>query len=176
MLNRNECYSIGKIIKTSGFEGDLMFFFTEKSVIESLEKLTVFFVEMEGFLLPVFPEFFSLTGDDKALVKLQWVDSDEQAKTYVNKALFLDKKQILDKHIPEPSLSNLLGYKVFDHQVGNLGKIKKIISHTVQPLFVVDFKNHEMLIPAIEPIFEKVDHESRIVFISAPEGLIDIYI
>ena len=34
----------------------------------------------------------------------------------------------------------------------------------------------EILVPAIDEIFEKIDRENKTIYINAPDGLIDIYL
>ena len=34
----------------------------------------------------------------------------------------------------------------------------------------------EILIPVIDPVIKKVDREAKTIFISAPNGLIDLYL
>jgi 16S rRNA processing protein RimM len=40
----------------------------------------------------------------------------------------------------------------------------------------IDHEGTEILIPAIDEIFKKVDRENKAIYIEAPEGLIDVYL
>jgi ribosomal 30S subunit maturation factor RimM len=40
----------------------------------------------------------------------------------------------------------------------------------------IDYNGIEILIPAVDEIFETVDRANKVIAISAPEGLIDIYL
>jgi 16S rRNA processing protein RimM len=47
---------------------------------------------------------------------------------------------------------------------------------TAQALFVINNNGKQVLIPIHDEIIKKVDRENKIIFIKAPEGLIDLYL
>ena len=64
---------------------------------------------------------------------------------------------------------------IIDKIKGNIGICKDFIDISNQPIMQVDCDGKEILIPAVDDIFEEVDREKRILRVNAPEGLIDIY-
>ena len=45
---------------------------------------------------------------------------------------------------------------------------------TIKTLFVVEGKNNEILIPAIEDFIESIDHENKEIVFDLPQGLISL--
>ena len=68
------------------------------------------------------------------------------------------------------------GFKVIDQEKGEIGEIDTVIDLTSNPLLRIEFNEKEILIPIFEGLVLKVDRENKILYISAPEGLIDLYI
>ena len=70
----------------------------------------------------------------------------------------------------------VIGFQVIDKEKGDIGICKDFIDVSNQPIMQVDKDGKEILIPAVDDIFEEVDREQRILRVAAPEGLIDIYL
>jgi 16S rRNA processing protein RimM len=70
----------------------------------------------------------------------------------------------------------VIGFEVIDKEKGNIGKCVGFMEVSHQPIMQIDFYGTEILIPAVDEIFETVDRENRTITINAPEGLIDIYL
>jgi 16S rRNA processing protein RimM len=70
----------------------------------------------------------------------------------------------------------VIGYSVQDAIHGDVGKITGVIDTTAQALLEVDFDSKEILIPITDAIITEVDRENKIVKVTTPEGLIDIYL
>ena len=53
--------------------------------------------------------------------------------------------------------------------------LKSIIEYPAQPLFQIMNGGTEILVPVIDQVIKKVDRENGTIYISAPNGLIDLY-
>ena len=51
-----------------------------------------------------------------------------------------------------------------------------MIEYPAQPLFQIVKNGVEVLVPVIDEVIQKVDREQKILYISAPKGLIDLYL
>ena len=58
---------------------------------------------------------------------------------------------------------------------GDIGTIASVIDYPAQPLFQIMNNGVEILVPVIDQVIKKVDRESKTIFITAPTGLIDLY-
>ncbi|MEZ4874305.1 MAG: hypothetical protein R2793_02325 [Flavobacteriaceae bacterium] len=57
-----------------------------------------------------------------------------------------------------------------------MGVITGVNDSTAQPLFEIDHNGKQVLIPINDEIIQKVDRTSKAIFLSAPEGLIELYL
>ena len=62
-----------------------------------------------------------------------------------------------------------------DINVGDLGPIVNIYEMPQHPILAIEYKNNEVLIPAVPDFIVKIDREKRIIEMELPEGLLEIY-
>ena len=68
------------------------------------------------------------------------------------------------------------GFKVVDSVYGDIGVLQEVIEYPAQPLFQVMKNGTEILIPVIDEVIDRVDRELKTLYITAPNGLIDLYL
>ena len=69
-----------------------------------------------------------------------------------------------------------MGYRVIDEQHGDMGVPQQVIDYPAQPLFQVFQNDTEILVPVIDEVIKRVDRENKVLYIAAPNGLIDLYL
>ena len=67
-------------------------------------------------------------------------------------------------------------FRVVDSQYGDIGILEQVIEYPAQPLFQVMKNGTEVLIPVIDQVIDRVDREAKTLFITAPNGLIELYL
>ena len=174
-MNRDDFYYLGKIVKTSGYKGNLVFFF-DVDDISYYKDLEAVFVEINDELIPFAINGLQIKDNKTAFVKMEDIDDEEQAVAMTGNELYLPLSYL-------PTLSGnkfyyheVTGFEVVDAKYGNIGKIENFIEHTAQALFVIKNNDKEILIPVSDDFIKKIDRVGRIIEIEAPEGLIDIYL
>ena len=70
----------------------------------------------------------------------------------------------------------VVGFRVVDSQHGDIGTIEQVIEYPAQPLFQVMKNGTEILIPVIDEVIDNVDRTNKTIYITAPNGLIDLYL
>ncbi|MGB5482487.1 MAG: PRC-barrel domain-containing protein, partial [Eudoraea sp.] len=70
----------------------------------------------------------------------------------------------------------IMGFDVIDSQHGNIGVIKGVNDSVSQALFEVEKDDKQLLIPVADNIIDKVDRESKTLYVTTPEGLVDLYL
>ena len=161
MIREEEVFKIGQFAKPHGIKGELSLV-TNSDVLEDAEDPYIV-CEMDGILVPFFVEDFRYKTDTVVLVKLEDVNSEEDARMFVGKEVFYP-------------LDSFIGYTVTDVQKGYLGEITDVDETTINVLLRVDHKGEELLIPAVEELITEADHEARSLTVSLPEGLIELII
>ena len=70
---------------------------------------------------------------------------------------------------------SLLGYEVITDEDENLGPIEEVIEQPHQVLLRVTLEGNEALIPLHAETLDKIDRVAQKVYVTLPDGLLDIY-
>ncbi len=174
-MNKDNFYSLGKITKTSGYKGSLMFFFDVDDISQYADLNSVF-IEIENNLVPFFIEELKIKSPQKAFVKLDGIDTIQKAENLVNSTLFLPLDMLPQLEGDDFYFHEVIDFDVIDEKHGNIGKLREIQDLKTQTLFVIMNGETEILIPLHKQFVKKLDKENKLLYIVAPEGLIDIYL
>lgn len=168
MIRREDTIEIGRTGKAHGLDGELTLNYDPNLYEPDDEGCLI--IETEGIYVPFFIEQFRVRTDGKALVKLEGIDSEAQARELVNCEVFRlrtedDEEEGLIGDYEE-------GYTLVDAETGKtIGEVDHIDDFTANLLFVL---TDGALIPASEELIKNVDTEHRLISITLPEGLLDL--
>jgi len=169
----NYC-SIGKLVATFGFNGELVLkhHLGKKTSLKGLQ--TIFIEEKKESFLPWFIESTKIKNEKEVFVKLEGVASREAATKLTQKEVWFTDADI-KKFSAKSSPINLLGYTIVNNKQP-VGEILEIIEQPHQLLCRVEIKGKEALIPLHENFLQGINHAKRHVNVELPEGLIEIYL
>jgi len=170
----NDYFYLGIITKTFGYKGQVVVYL-DTDEPEKYKALEAVFVKEEEDMLPYMIEEFIYKGANQAILKFTDVDGDT-AKNMVKSELYLPLSFLPPLTENKFYFHEVIGFEVIDKEKGNIGKCVDFMEISRQPIMQIDFQGKEILIPAVDDIFETVDRENKMITISAPEGLIDIYL
>ena len=167
-------FKIGKLVATYGLKGDIILQHSlgKKTSLKGLE--TLFIEEKKESFIPYFIESAKIKSDTETYVKFEGISSKEGAHKLVQKEIWLlenDFKKFADKSAP----ISLLGFTMINEEEEDLGEILEIIEQPHQVLCKILLNNKEALIPIHEEFLDKIDKKSRKVFVTLPDGLLEIY-
>ena len=169
----NDCFQLGKITKPFGYKGEVVFYLDVDEPMDYAELDSVF-VEQNGKLLPYFIESINIKGN-KAVVRFEDLTAEESTKL-IGKNLYLPLSVLPKLTGKKFYFHEIINFAVVDAQKGDIGNIASVIDYPAQPLFQIMKGETEILIPIRDQIIDKVDRDNKTIYISAPEGLIDIYL
>ena len=172
-MNVSECYCLGRITKPWGVKGQLVLFL-DVDTPEDYLGLDSAFVEVKGQLVPHFFRIDQLNGN-KAVATFEEL-TPEQAQALVGHELYLPLDLLPKLEGNKFYFHEVIGFRVVDDEKGDIGEIKSVIDYPAQPLFQIMKGETEILIPVIDEVIRKVDREEKSIFITAPTGLIDLYL
>ena len=183
-MTQDECYQLGKITKPFGIKGQVVMFLDVDSPEDYLD-LDSAFVEIKGNLIPYFFHIDQLNGN-KAVVTFEEISQDE-ALALVGHDLYLPLDLLPKLTGNQFYFHEVVGFRVVDETHGDIGTIQSVIDYPAQPLFQIIYhpdenanptkkQEIEILIPVIDPVIRKVDRDSKTLFITAPNGLIELYL
>lgn len=179
MIEEKDILPVGKFFRTHALKGELNAV-TDGYDPEMLEEGYPLIVDMDGILVPFYAESVRTKGSQGCLVKLDGVDSKERAQEFVNKEIFMLRKDIaewLDVDVDEVATdSDLIGYSVYDSRAGYIGKVDSIDSSTSNLLLLVipEDADEPIYIPFVEEFVDEIDPEKEDIRLNLPDGIIDI--
>lgn len=172
-MTKDECYRLGRITKPFGYKGQMVLFL-DVDCPDDYAGLDSAFVETKNGLVPHFFKIDNINGN-KAVATFEEL-TPEQAATLAGHDLYLPLDLLPKLTGNQFYFHEVKGFHVVDDEHGDIGTIHSIIEYPAQPLFQIMKNDTEILIPVIDQVIKKVDRESKTIFISAPNGLIDLYL
>jgi len=169
-----DCFQLGYIVKPHGIHGAFTISLDTDNP-EYYEEMESVYVEYQQKLVPFFIESIKLSGS-KATLKFQDLDGIELAAQYKGCALYLPLDMLPRLEENQFYYHEIIGYRVIDQAVGEIGKVKNIYEANGNDLFVIDYKNKEILVPVKDEFIHKLDKKDTTIFLNLPDGLLDIYL
>lgn len=134
------------------------------------------FLDLQGELIPFFISSFLPQSEKKALILFRDFESHDDASSLAGLEMYLPVLNLPVLRGKKFYFHEVKGYSVIDKKHGNIGVVGGFIELPHQALFKISFQDREILIPVIDEIILKIDRKKKQISISAPEGLIDIYL
>lgn len=174
-MRKEDCFFLGKIIGKHSFNGEILVKLDTDNPEDFIEMESVF-VEIDKNLIPFFIENSNLQKTDLLRVKFEDIDSEEEAEELINKELYLPLTLLPELTGNKFYFHEVIGFNVVDSNIGNIGVITGVNDHTPQPLFIIEHKGKEVLIPITDDFIDKVDRKNKIIHLTTPDGLVDLYL
>jgi 16S rRNA processing protein RimM len=150
--------SVGQIGKTHGLKGEVKVF-PLTDTLERFKKLKSVYIDgeirkVEGCKLQ----------SDKVILKIEGIDSIEQAELYRNKYLMVSREDAVK--LPEGSyyVADLIDCSVYEEDGEELGKVYDVLHTPGNDVYWVK-GNKEVLIPVLKHIIVSIDINKRVIII-----------
>jgi 16S rRNA processing protein RimM len=175
-MKKEECFYLGIVARKHSFKGELVIAL-DTDEPELYENMDAVFIEINNTLLPFFIEESLLQKGNKLRVSLEEVNNEEEANQLLKRPVYLPLTMLPKLEGNKFYYHEVIGFKVIDKVLGEVGTIKSINDTTAQVLFILENKNKkEILIPLIDNFLVKVDRDKKEVNVNTPEGLIAMYL
>ncbi|MDR0961696.1 MAG: ribosome maturation factor RimM [Mediterranea sp.] len=172
MIRREEVYKIGVLNKPHGIHGELAFTFTD-DIFDRVEAEYIVCL-LGGIFVPFFIEEYRFRSETTALIKLEDIDTAEQARRFTGIEVYFPVHHT-DELPPEELTWDIFeGFRMEEIHHGYIGDITDVDTTTVNTLFVVDRGGEELLVPAREEFITDIDRQHRILTVNLPEGLLTL--
>ncbi len=174
MIRPEEVIEIGTLQKPHGTEGEITLL-CANNVFEMAEEPDFIVCDMEGILVPFFLESYRYKGAMSVLLKLEDVDTLESARRFQGVKVYLHRRFLPQTdEAGEMEDEFLIGFRVEEEREGCIGTVKRVDDSTANVLLVVEHNGEEVLIPLHEEFVRKVDEEAHTLYLSMPEGLLQL--
>ncbi|MCM1504832.1 MAG: ribosome maturation factor RimM [Muribaculum sp.] len=180
MITESELIEIGKIGKPHGINGELNLYLSEEIDIERLTRIVL---EIEGIFVPFFIDNVRTKRIDTLIVHVEGVDDERHAAELTHHIVYSlkgdDVVVATEEEDDEESdgfyASDLIGYTILSETGTLIGRIIDVDLSTENALFVVERTDMtNVYIPIADEMIDNIDAESQILFMSLPEGLLDL--
>lgn len=175
ILDKNNCFYLGKISKSKGVRGSAYAFFDVDN-LEDYTNLKSALLDLHGELQPI---FFSkcIIQSGKILMDIEGIDSDEKLKPYIGKDLYLPLDALPQLDGNKFYFHEVIHFEVIDQTLGVLGKVTEVYGSEINPLLaILHSTKAEILIPINDTIITEVDRDKKHILVNTPEGLVDMYL
>lgn len=166
---------IGRTTKVHGASGELRMIIDE-FYVDSIEAGKFIFIEQDGKPVPFLIE--NVRGAADPIVKLEWIDTPEDALQLTSKAVFLNKRDLSEYKIStgrDHDLMLLVGFDVVSETGERIGTITSVVQYPQQLMAHVESaQNNTHLIPLHPDLIEDIDMEKKVVTMQLPEGILDL--
>ena len=186
-MTKDKCFYVGKIVKTHGLKGEVTLRIDNEQ-FDDIEELNYFMLDVNEQLIPYFIEDIAYHSNkpyfiediayhsNKAFVLFQDLKTLEVASQLVGKSAYLPLELLPEKTGNDFYSHEVVDYLVVDEEKGELGKVNEIIEYPTQSIIQIIRDGKEILIPIHDDIIKDVTRDEKKIYISAPSGLIDMYL
>ena len=172
-MKKQDCYYLGKIVSKYSFKGEILLKLASRDLLNV--KPSSIFIDINNILVPFSIVKISLHKSMLLRMLLDEVNSEAQADKILNKHTYLYKNDlpILDKK--EFYFEEIIGFQIIDSKLGKVGTIDSINSQTTQTLaFVDNNKGNIVMVPLVEAFIDEIDKKDNVIYVTLPEGLLDL--
>lgn len=166
-------YKVGWVKDAHGLKGELYVqlhakkadwsqalktFSLKNSKTEEMQTLTVKRIKPHKFGVIVLPEGFSNRNQSEAVKGFEF---------------YIPKDILVSREGDAPYLIEVLGFRIVDQALGDIGAIEAFESNGAQDLLVVSYQGRQVLVPFVDAWVIQMDRENKTIQMDLPPGLLD---
>ena len=172
-MKAESCFELGYLTKPHGLSGEMQAILDSETP-EYYENMESVFVELNKRLVPFFIESISISGK-KAIIKFEDIKSPDEAAEFAGKKLYLPLDLLPALEEDQFYYHEIINYNVIDNKQGPLGKGESVVENPGHDLIIMQYLDREVIIPLIDDIVYKVDHDNSTILVDLPNGLLELY-
>ena len=172
-MQKKDCFLVGTVFKLHGYKGGVNIY-NDNGVLFDFNAINYFFIEQNNTLVPFFITKARNTKPNVILVKFEDINSEKEALKILKKKVYLPIDFLPELDKKETSEKQLIGLKILDVNLGELGEITYINSQTKQQLIYVRKDGKEFCFPMHEQFIINVNIAKGIMEVNIPEDLINL--
>ena len=174
-MRKEDCFELGVISKLYSFKGEVILYI-DSDEPEKYYNLDALYLEINNQLVPYFIEKTTPSKINQIRLKLEGINSEEEAKSVVKKKVFLPLAALPELDDDEIYLHELEGYQVIDQDNKEIGAVATVIENPGNTLLEVLINDKEVLLPYNDQTTLHIDKEKKQIQLMIPDGLIELYL
>jgi 16S rRNA processing protein RimM len=174
-MRKEECFYLGKIVSKYSYKGEVLVKLDtdEPELYDTLESV---FISLRNNLVPFFIKRCRLHKSSLLRIDFEEVTSEDDADKIMGSELYLPLSFLPKLSGDKFYFHEVIGFTLTDSVHGDIGVIQSVNDTTSQALFEVEKGDKQLLIPINDEIITKVDRKNRTIYVTTPEGLVDLYL
>ena len=169
-MKRDGYFSIGKIVGVHGLKGTLrVYSYAESPSIFQPDSLIL--LRNDDGLEKRYPVCWVKPHTRGVLLALEGIDNCDRAASLVGFELFIKKALLPELEEGTYYWSDIIGLAVYDTEDAYLGRVTSILPTGSNDVYVVQNKDDEILVPALESVVADIDLAAGRMTVELPEGL-----
>ncbi|MFP5471392.1 MAG: ribosome maturation factor RimM [Bacteroidia bacterium] len=173
MLHK-DCFRLGHVVKPYSFKGEIIISIDTDNP-KDFHKLESVLVEINKKLVPFFIQSRQVHNQAQYLrVRFEGINTEQQAQELNRSALYLPNTMLPKARKNQLLPSDLIGFTIIENNK-NLGEISNYYDYANNPVLEFIHEGKEVMMPFNEAFILKIDPKLRIIEVSLPEGLLDVY-
>lgn len=173
-MQLEDYFEIGFVLKPHGLKGAVNIQFDVDDPTE-YKKMESVVVKIDNNLIPFFISSLQINGN-KGIISFKDIETIGQAHELKSCSLLLPLERLPVLGENQFYYHDVIGYTLLDNTKGELGVIENIITGGNQDLISMKYQDKEVLIPINDEIVGDANHENKEVYVSLPDGLLEIYL
>lgn len=174
MIQVEDCFYLGYVKRVVGLQGELEILLDVDDPAKYKKKESMLLM-IKNNLVPFFISQIQVRAGS-AVVKFSNINSSAEAGNFIGAEVYLPLNELPPiRGKNKFYYHEVVGYKVHDQKGNLIGILKDIIDQTIQPVMSIDKDGVEILLPLIDEFLVAVDKEKKLITVSPPEGLIELY-
>jgi len=170
VMEISKAFKIGYVMKTHGLRGEITIVLQQDC--PDLSGVNTMFLDIKGQLVPYFIQSISFKAD-KAFVKLEDVDTIDQAMELKSSSIYMQKSERPRLARGEFYSDEVIGFEVSDDE-RVLGLVKEVVEAGPSRFLSLDVDDKETLIPVTGPFIKSVNRTNKKIKVELPDGFLDI--
>lgn len=174
-MQKSDCFYLGKIVSKYSYKGEVLVKLDtdEPEIYENMESV---FVSLGNNLVPFFIQRCRLHKSNLLRIDFEEVIEESDADRIMGSELYLPLTFLPKLKGNKFYFHEVIGFTLLDDVHGDIGTIQSVNDSTSQALFEVQKEDKQLLIPINDEIITQVDREKRIIHITTPKGLVELYL
>lgn len=174
-MRKEDCFYLGKIVSKYSYKGEVLVKIEtdEPEIYENMESVLI--AMKGGNLVPFFIDRCRLHKSLLLRIDFEEIKDEPAADRIMNHQLFLPLSMLPKLEGDKFYFHEITGFTVEDEIHGDIGTITGVNDTTSQAIFEVEKDGKQLLIPITDEIFIGLDRKKKIVKVSTPDGLVELY-
>lgn len=175
-MSLDNFFQLGTISKAYSFKGEVILYIDADNP-NHYYKIKDFFIQINGRLIPYLIQKSAVHKKNQLKLKIEGIESEQDANQIIKKDVYLPLEKLPKLNDNQFYFHEIIDYEVVDTAENKeVGIIVNVIDHPGNTLIEVEQNGIEIILPINDSTFQKIDKETKQLFLDIPEGLIAIYL